>query len=254
VVVVGGGNAAIDAARTAIRLGAKSVTILYRRTREEMPAWAEEIEEAQNEGAKLVLLTAPVEILSKSGNVTGIKCRPMQLGQFDNSGRRRPEAVDGKDYTIEADHVIAAIGQRVDTKEVFNGVTLETTQWQTIAVNRANGQTSVPWVFSGGDAVSGPSSVIEAIAAGERAAVGMDSFLTGESHAFWRHEAITQTAFDPDTDPAPYAREKQPSISLEKRKNNFDEVEQCFSEDVAVCQAKRCLRCDFGKKMEFERR
>jgi len=254
VVVIGGGNAAIDAARTAIRLGAKSVTVMYRRTREEMPAWAEEIEEAQNEGAKLVLLTAPVEILSKNGSVTAIRCRPMQLGQFDNSGRRRPEAVDGKDYTIEADQVIAAIGQRVDTREVFDGITLETTSWKTIAVNRANGQTSVPWVFSGGDAVSGPSSVIEAIAAGERAAVGIDSFLTGESHAFWRREAVTQTTFDPDAEPVQYTREKQPTISLEKRKNNFSEVEQCWPEDVAVCQAKRCLRCDFGKKMEFERR
>jgi NADH-quinone oxidoreductase subunit F len=254
VVVVGGGNAAIDAARTALRLGAQAVTIAYRRTREEMPAWAEEIEEAQNEGARLRLLTAPVEIVITNGKVSGIECRPMQLGPFDDSGRRRPEAVDGKDFVLEADQVIAAIGQRVDTKEVFNGITLETTSWKTIAINRATGQTSVSWVFCGGDAASGPSSVVEAIAGGERAAVGMDSYLTGESHAFWRRETVTQTAFDPDADPAPYAREKQPALPLEKRKNNFHEVEQCWAEDVAICQAKRCLRCDFGKKMEFERR
>jgi NADH-quinone oxidoreductase subunit F len=254
VVVVGGGNAAIDAARTAIRLGATTVTVMYRRTREEMPAWAEEIEEAQNEGARLMLLTAPVEIVSEKGRAAGVRCRPMQLGQFDDSGRRRPEAVDGKDFIVEAEMVIAAIGQRVDTKEIFDGIALETTPWQTIAVNRANGQTSVPWVFCGGDAASGPSSVVEAIAAGERAAVGIDSFLTGESHAFWRHEVQTQTAFDPDADPAPFAREKQPMISVEKRKNNFSEVEQCWTEDVAICQAKRCLRCDYGKKIEFERR
>jgi len=178
----------------------------------------------------------------------------MQLGKFDDSGRRRPEALDGKDFILEADQVIAAIGQRVDTKEVFDGITLETTTSKTIAVNRANGQTSAAWVFSGGDAASGPSSVVEAIAAGERAAVGIDSFLTGETHAFWRREAVIQTAFDPDDDPAPHAREKQPVLPLEKRTNNFSEVEQCWTEDVTICQAKRCLRCDFGKKMEFERR
>ncbi len=254
VAVVGGGNAAIDAARTAIRLGAKTVTILYRRTREEMPAWAEEIEEAHKEGVRLVLLTAPVEIVSVHGKVTGVRCRPMRPGQFDNSGRRRPEPVDGKDYVLEADQVIAAIGQRVDTKEVFDGITLATTAWGTIETNRANGRTSVPWIFSGGDAASGPSSVVEAIAAGERAAVGIDAFLTGESHAFWRHEAETATAFDPDADPVPYGREKQPAISIDKRRNNFNEVEQSWTEDVAICQAKRCLRCDWGKKTVHERR
>jgi NADH-quinone oxidoreductase subunit F len=254
VVVVGGGNAAIDAARTGLRLGAKTVTILYRRTREEMPAWAEEIEEAKNEGARLVLLTAPVELVSADGKVTGLKCRPMHLGQFDGSGRRKPEPVDGKDYILEADQVIAAIGQRVDTAEVFDGIALATTPWGTIEANRANGQTSVPWIFSGGDAVSGPASVVEAIAGGERAAVGIDAFLTGESHAFWRHEAETATAFDPDADPVPYGREKQPAISIGKRQHNFDEVEQSWTEDVTICQAKRCLRCDYGKKTMHERR
>jgi NADH-quinone oxidoreductase subunit F len=254
VVVVGGGNAAVDAARTAVRLGAKTVTIMYRRTREEMPAWAEEIEEAQNEGVKLVLLTAPVEVITAGGTVMGIKCRPMRLGPFDNSGRRKPEPLDGKDYLMKADQVIAAIGQRVDMHEVFDGVTLDTTPWKTIAVNRANGRTSVPWIFCGGDATSGPSSVVEAIAAGERAAVGMDALLTGAAHAFWRREAETVTAFDPDADPVPFSRERQPALAIDKRKVNFDEVEGCFPEDVAICQAKRCLRCDYGKKMEFERR
>jgi NADH-quinone oxidoreductase subunit F len=109
-------------------------------------------------------------------------------------------------------------------------------------------------VFCGGDAASGPSSVVEAIAAGERAAVGIDAFLTGETHAFWRKETETQTAFDPDADPVPYAREHQPALAVDKRKGNFLEVEGCFPEDTAIYQAKRCLRCDYGKKMEFERR
>jgi NADH-quinone oxidoreductase subunit F len=219
-----------------------------------MPAWAEEIEEAQNEGVKLVLLTAPLEIITAGGTVMGIKCRPMRLGPFDNSGRRRPEPIDGEDYLMKADQVIAAVGQRVDVHEVFDGVTLDTTPWKTIAANRADGRTSVPWIFCGGDAATGPSSVVDAIAAGERAAAGIDAFLTGETHAFWRREAETATAFDPDADPSPFSRERQPALSVDKRKANFDEVEGCFPEEVAICQAKRCLRCDYGKKMEFERR
>ena len=253
VVVIGGGNAAIDAARTAIRLGASSVTVLYRRTREEMPAYAEEIEEARQEGVTLSLLTAPVEVMAVKGAVTGIKCRPMHLGEFDSSGRRRPEAKDGKDYIVEADQIIAAIGQRVNTDEVFNGVRLDLTTSKTIAVNHATGQTSVSWVFSGGDASSGPSSVVEAIAAGERAATGIDLFLTGENHAFWRAERQTQTAFDPDADPAPYQRDTMPLISVDRRKNNFDEVELSWTESVTLRQAKRCLRCDYGKKVPERR-
>ena len=251
-VVIGGGNAAIDAARTALRLGA-SVTIVYRRTREEMPAWAEEIEAAQEEGALLRLLTAPVEVVQKDGRVAGIKCKSMSLGEFDVSGRRKPVAADGNDVVIEADQVIAAIGQKVDVSAVFNGVTLDLTSWKTIAVNRADGRSSVPWIFAGGDAASGASSVIEAIAGGERAAVGIDAYLSGAPHAFWRTEKEATAKFDPDADPVSYGRQKQPSLPVNKRKNNFDEVELCLSEAVAVRQAKRCMRCDFGKKVPERR-
>jgi NADH-quinone oxidoreductase subunit F len=253
VVVIGGGNAAVDGARTAVRLGAKKVTILYRRTREEMPAYAEEIEEAQQEGVTLTLLTAPVEVVAKNGKVTGIKCRPMHLGEFDSSGRRRPEADQGQDYVLEADQIIAAIGQKVNTNEIFNGIQLDLTKSNTIAANHATGQTSVPWIYSGGDAVNGPSSVVEAIAAGERAAVGMDMMFTGESHAFWRTERDVQTTFDPDADPVPYQREKMPLISVDRRSNNFDEVEMSWTEGVTMRQAKRCLRCDYGKKVPERR-
>jgi NADH-quinone oxidoreductase subunit F len=110
------------------------------------------------------------------------------------------------------------------------------------------GQTSVPWIFAGGDAVSGPSSVVEAVAAGERAAAGIDEFLTNENHAFWRKDKIIDTYFNPNADPTPHAREKPITISVERRKNNFDEVELCWPEPVAVRQATRCLRCDYGKR------
>lgn len=249
VVVIGGGNAAVDAARTTIRLGAATVTILYRRTREEMPAYAEEIEEAQQEGVGLTLLTAPVEIIAKKGAVAGVKCRPMHLGEFDSSGRRRPEADQGNDYVLEADQVITAIGQKVNCSEVFDGILLEVTKSGTLAVDRVTGRSSVGWVFSGGDAVNGPSSVVEAIAAGERAAVGIDAMFTGEEHAFWRTGKEVQTSFDPDADPLPYQREKMPLISVDRRRNNFDEVELSWTEGETVRQAKRCLRCDYGKKV-----
>ena len=106
----------------------------------------------------------------------------------------------------------------------------------------------MPWLFAGGDAVTGPSSVVEAIAAGERAAVAIDAMLTGEPHAFWRGYQDAGASFDPNADPVPYARERLPTIALEKRRQNFNEVEQPWNEATAVRQAKRCLRCDYGKQ------
>lgn len=247
VVVVGGGNSAVDAARTALRLGAESVTILYRRTREEMPAYEEEIEEAEHEGVILKLLTLPVEVAAEDGKVAGIKCRHMRLGTFDRTGRRSPEA-EGSEFIIKADQVLVAIGQTLKTEEICNGVQLETRKGNYINIDPVTGQTSEKWVFSGGDAVTGPSSVVEAVAAGERAAVGIDQSLTGEDHAFWRKDKVIDTYFNPNADPMPYQREKPPTISIERRKNNFDEVEMCWNENVAVRQASRCLRCDYGKR------
>ncbi len=253
VVVVGGGNAAIDAARTAIRLGAKSVTIVYRRTREEMPAYAEEIEEAKAEGVKLKLLTAPVEVVIGSDRTVGLKCRSMTLGAFDASGRRRPEVSLETEFIMPCDQIIAAIGQRVESHEIFDTTPLALTAGKTVAIDRASGVTSVEWIFSGGDAVTGAASVVEAIAAGELAAIGIDTYLAGESHAFWRTNKEVQTSFDPDADPVPFAREKPPVIAVDRRRNNFDEVEQGWTEGVALRQARRCLRCDYGKTVSTER-
>ena len=200
VVVVGGGNAAIDAARTAKRLGAESVTILYRRTRAEMPAYKEEVDEAEHEGVKLVTLVAPMEIVVKDDRVSGIKCRTMILGEFDRSGRRKP--VSGQDeFIVPADQVIAGIGQALDPKQIFDTSDLKLNKSGFIAADPVSGQTSVPWLFAGGDAVMGPWSVVGAIAAGEKAAVGIDKMFTGEEHAFWRKEKEVDTEFDPDADP-----------------------------------------------------
>ncbi len=247
VVVIGGGNAAVDASRTALRLGAEEVTLIYRRTREQMPAYEEEIEEAENEGVKMLMLTAPGDILSKDGKVTGIVCQKMQLGEFDKSGRRRPDESSESDFVINADQIIAAVSQACETDKFLGDTDVKLNAKNCIIAKPLTGQTNVEWVFAGGDAVTGPWSVIEAVAAGERAAVGMDEFLTGEKHAFWRKDKELDTCFDPESDPVPYPREKQPLISIERRCSSFDEVEQSWSEAVALRQAKRCLRCDYGK-------
>ena len=247
VVVIGGGNAAIDAARTALRLGAERVTVVYRRTREQMPAYAEEIEEAQQEGVTLRTLCAPEEFVVENGQVAGLVCRRMTLGDFDRSGRRAARAEsDGARETIPCDQAILAIGQRLDAAAVL-GKTGAAAAGGWIQADPVTGQTSVPWLFAGGDAATGPASVVEAIAAGERAAAGMDRMLTGADHAFWRGYADVPTDYDPDADPAPYPREDLNLIALDRRKNNFDEVEQPWNEATARRQARRCLRCDYGK-------
>jgi NADH-quinone oxidoreductase subunit F len=246
-VVIGGGNSAIDAARTAVRLGAEKVTVVYRRSREVMPAYKEEIEEALAEGVELKLLTAPVEVVTENKKVVGVRCVPMQLGEFDRSGRRRPEAT-GEAYTIESDQILVAIGQSLDLRRVCDGSPLKVRNNTFIDVNPVTGQTSEKWIFAGGDAVSGPSSVVEAVAAGERAARGIDLYLTGRDNAFWRQTQEVDTVFDPDAEPTETPREKLEMIPVERRRFNFDEVEQPWREAIAVRQSKRCLRCDYGKR------
>jgi len=248
VVVVGGGNAAIDAARTALRLGAKSVTVAYRRTRAEMPAYEEEVAEAEREGVKLELLAAPLGLVEEKGKLTGVRFGRMSLGEFDKSGRRRPVASKGAELVIAADMLIAAIGQSLDAAACIDGVTLKLNEREYLATDPVTGQTSVEWVFAGGDAASGPSSVIEAIAAGERAAVGMDRLMSGEEHAFWREEKRVDTVFDPDADPVLVDRAKLKLIPVARRAGNFDEVEVSWTRNVALCEAKRCLRCDYREE------
>ncbi|HEO70167.1 MAG TPA: hydrogenase [Candidatus Hydrogenedentes bacterium] len=245
VVVIGGGNAAVDAARSAIRLGAESVTILYRRTRDEMPAYKEEVEEAEREGVRLKTLVAPQEIVVDGGTVCGVRCHTMFLGEFDASGRRRPVVHEGDGFVEECDHVIAAIGQKLDTDEVCDGVSAELNTWGYIKTDPLTGQTSHEWLFAGGDAADGPSSVVDAIAAGERAAISIDRYLTGVEHAFWRVDQQVDTFFDPDADPLEVPRAEMHSIPIAKRTCNFNEVELPYNESVALCEARRCLRCDY---------
>ena len=157
--------------------------------------------------------------------MTGVRCKEMALGDYDKSGRRRPVAGHNPDFVVEADTVIAAIGQTLDAAAVLDGTPVELNRWDYLAADPDTGQTSVDWVFAGGDAATGPSSVVEAIGAGERAAAGIDEFLTGANHAFWRRDVEPPTFFDPDADPVVVARHAVEELAVAQRVTNFDEVE-----------------------------
>ncbi len=245
VAVIGGGNAAIDAARTAFRLGASDVTVVYRRRRAEMPAWDEEIDEALREGIRLEALVAPVEIAVQDGKVAGLVCQRMELGAYDRSGRRRPVPIKGQIFTIPVDQVIAAIGQSVDADGLFGDLAVDRNRDGTLKADPATGATSLEWLFAGGDAAVGPSSVVEAIAWGEKAAVAMDARLTGAEHAFWRADSQVDTPFDPDAAPSDAQRANDCLLPPAERRGNFDEVELVWTEQVARAEAKRCLRCEW---------
>jgi formate dehydrogenase major subunit len=257
VVIVGGGNTAIDATRTSIRLGAQKVAVVYRRTRDEMPAEDFEIEEAGHEGAEFKFLRAPTEILTENGKVTGIKCQVMGLGEADSSGRRRPVPIEGEFETIEADTIIAAIGQYVDPSGLnypvdgANGITL--TKYNTIEANATERtfQTNIPGIFAGGDAVTGPSIAISAIAHGMYAASAIHSWLSGapmpEEFRSAFNFSLGQELSEVDKDYIPEApaqeREKSGSLPIKDRLNNFKEVDFTYLEEQAVREAQRCLSC-----------
>ena len=244
VAIIGGGNAAIDSARTALRLGAKEVTIIYRRTRVEMPASPEEIDGALGEGVKIRFLAAPVRIISQDGELQ-LECIGMKLGAVDVSGRQRPEPIEGSEFAIGFDTVIAAIGQRPETPPQFG---LTTGRGNTIQVAPDTLATTREGIFAGGDAVSGPATVIEAIAAGRQAAISIDRYLGGSG-------VIDETLAPPEGELAPLEEAEEekrqppmPTLPLEQRLSSFAQVELGLSEGVAVEEAKRCLRCDLEEK------
>jgi NADH-quinone oxidoreductase subunit F len=154
--------------------------------------------------------------------------------------------------TIKADQVIMAIGQRLDISRLTGSARLLLNDKKFISIDPVTGATSIPSVFAGGDCTDGPSSVVQAIAAGERAAVGIDELLTGENHAFWRYEKITETAYDPDEEMSMEKRAQVRQIPVERRRHNFEEVELPWTEAIAIAQAHRCLRCDYGKHINEE--
>ncbi len=245
VCIVGGGNAAIDSARTALRLGCKNVTIVYRRSKQEMPANPAEIEEAEAEGVKMHFLANPVKMVGKDGHVTGMECVKMQLGEPDASGRRRPIPVAGSEFLIEADTVIAAISQQPDLSFLPNGHDFKITKWNTFETDPKTFLTSKKSIFAGGDDVTGPATVVEAVSAGKRAADMIDLYLRGLELKVPEEKfepKVTLTA-DEILKFEKQPRAEMPKLPLNARINNFDEVELGFDEKTAVKEANRCLKC-----------
>ncbi len=177
VITVGGGNVAMDAARTALRLGAEESIIVYRRSEAELPARAEEIEHAKEEGIQFLFLTNPVSFLGEDGRIVGARCIRMELGEPDESGRRRPVPIPGSEFTIETDTAIIAIGNEPHPLVPRTTPGLKLTRWGNIIADPETGQTSKEGVFAGGDIVTGAATVIQAMGAGKRAAVAIDQYL-----------------------------------------------------------------------------
>ncbi len=225
-----------------MRLGAQEVTIVYRRSRKEMPANPWEIEEAELEGVKILFLSAPVRVLGRDGKVAGIECLKMKLGEPDASGRSRPVPIEGSNFTIETDMVISAIGQEPDI-EPIRKEGIKHTHLNLLEVESATLQTNIDGVFAGGDAVSGPSTVVEAIAMGQRAAESIHLYLNGERLYKGFEEKSKPKAVKDLTGLSKQPRQKMPKIPLDARKGNNKEVELGFTEEMAVAEASRCLNC-----------
>jgi NADH-quinone oxidoreductase subunit F len=245
--VVGGGNSAVDAARVAVRQeGVEKVTIFYRRTRDEMPAYDEEIEAALDEGIELVTLVSPVEVEQKKGRLTGVIFIKNELGARDASGRRRPVAVPGSEYVVPLDTLVVAISEEPETEGVPPDVTL--TKWGTVRTNAKTFETDRPGVFAGGDVVRGPNTVVEALADGKEAAAVIGRYLRGEdltAPAVVRlPEVYVPAAEEKEEEASAASRAAMPHLEAEKRIANFAEVELGLAEGAARCEARRCLRCD----------
>jgi NADPH-dependent glutamate synthase beta subunit-like oxidoreductase/NAD-dependent dihydropyrimidine dehydrogenase PreA subunit len=176
-IVIGGGNAAIDSARVGWRMGFDEVYILYRRTKKEMPANPWEIDAAEHEGVILQYLAAPVEILGKNGRASGMKCIKMELGEPDASGRRRPVPIEGSEYVIDAETIVPAISQGTNLEFLGDDHGFDINRWNTFDIDEDTGATNIPGVFAGGDVVTGPDIAIRAVAAGKRAALGIHEYL-----------------------------------------------------------------------------
>jgi len=247
-VIIGGGNVAIDAARTCLRLGSEEVTIAYRRTRSEMPADEEEVEQAEEEGVRLAFLTIPTGLTGVDGRLTGLQCLRAELVRKEGSSRMSPVPIANSDFVMAADVVIGAIGQRVDNSCMTGLQGLEWTRRSTIQVNMVTMETSIPGIFAAGDAVTGPATVIEAIGGGKRAADSIDRHLCGIPQpkmppvpvrrrrvAYFEIPASTKMVLK---------RPEMPLLNIDRRRTTDQQVELGYSENDVREESRRCLRCD----------
>ena len=246
VVIIGGGNVAIDAARAALRLGAESATIVYRRPRRDMPANEEEICEAEQEGIQILDSTSPLQILGSKARVYGVECLRTSPGMYDSSGRRRPEIIPGSDFCLEADTVIAAVGQVPDTSFLERSGTIKVNGNKTITVNPATMETGQEGVFAAGDNTTGPLTVIDAMAGGERAAISIDRYIKGiplDKNRLREHKTPQDIPWSEDEIELG-RRYLIPELEPGERIGNFNETRLGFSRETAIDEARRCLRCD----------
>jgi NADPH-dependent glutamate synthase beta subunit-like oxidoreductase len=240
-VVIGGGNAAIDCARVAKRLGPIDVAVLYRRTRKEMPASQEEIMDAIEEGIDIQFLTAPVKILGSNDKVSGVECMRMRLGEPDESGRARPVSIKGSEFIVKADVVVVATGQAPGLSFLSDSCKLSLSNRNLVKTDPITGATNIPGIFAGGDIVSGPRTVIEAVASGKEATISIDRYLKGEDIKLGRHREWKACEFMPEN---VELKEREPvsRLSLAERKRSFKEINQGFNEKEARREADRCFR------------
>jgi len=234
---------AVDSARSAIRLGAQKVTILYRRSREEMPAYEEEIEEAITEGVEIVQLGIPKSIIGDNDSVGAIEYIKAELGKAGEDGRRRPIPIDGSETKIDCDMVIVAIGQVATTQAADYSDGPQLTEWGTIKTDAATCKTTAEHIFSGGDCATGALTVIEAIAAGQSAAVNIDKLLGGTGN-LPQDTGFAITKPDEETISQSIPRAKEKTIGLSQRKRGFAEVVLGLDVEQARSEAGMCLRCD----------
>ncbi len=252
VVVIGGGDAAIDAARVAKRFG-KNVQIIYRRTKIEMPADENEIEEAVAEGIDIEFLAAPVKVLSSNGKVEAVECVRMKLGDVDKSGRRRPVPVEQSEFTVKLDTLIPAIGQEPDITFLTNDSNVKISKWNTIEVNPETLYTNEEGIFAGGDVVTGPNTVTDAMAQGKVAAQMIHKYIQGEP--LEREYKVTRPAIQveatelTDEEMEQLTEVPMPTMAIDER-TNFKEVELGFGREQAINEAKRCLRCDLERELK----
>jgi NADH-quinone oxidoreductase subunit F len=249
VAVIGGGNSAIDAARAALRLTpqVEQVKMLYRRTKREMPALPEEIVDLDEEDVDVEFLVAPVRILRENGKLTGLEFTRMKLGDFDKSGRRRPVPIEGSEFTVEVDTVIAATGQEPDFSPLQD-IGVKQTKWKTLVVDPETLQTDLEGVFAGGDVVTGPLAVTPAMGQGKVAARMIMNYIEGKPVE--RRYEVTRPAIDVDLvelseeETGTLAKPEMPTLPVRERVGNFREVALGLTTETAVAEAKRCLRCD----------
>lgn len=249
--VIGGGNAAVDSARVALRSeGCEDVFLIYRRTRGEMPAFEEEVDDLIDEGIGIHFLTSPKRILVTDKGVSGLECIRMELGEVDKSGRRRPVPIEGSEFVIELDSLIIAIGEQPDPT-IFQGLeAIKVADWGAVLTQPETLQTDIEGVFAGGDAVTGPATVIQAISAGKLAAEMIDKYLKGESlareYSLLRPSRYIAPVILEVEDADEVSRVEPTQLPVQQRVHSFNEVVSTLSHSQAINEARRCLRCDLA--------